>query len=156
MGRSKFGGSAQSKACDFGGIELTTEILGTNGRISFPLNLSSLTSAGYVIRNDLPLLQQSMAVLDAATGIQYSGITGLQWRDVDLETATPGSCTLGFKGRHLPATFWTTFCSQQTGPDPNRRVRKNHMSSLTSRLRGIMYPAFSSSEEHLPKESIGG
>jgi integrase len=35
--------------------------------------------------NDLPLLQQTMVVLDAATGIRYSEIAGLQWRDVDLD-----------------------------------------------------------------------
>ena len=35
------------------------------------------------ILSALPLLQQTMVVLDAATGIRYSEIAGLQWKDVD-------------------------------------------------------------------------
>lgn len=41
----------------------------------------------YVMLNALPLLQQTMAVLDAATGIRYSEIAGLQWRDVDWQNS---------------------------------------------------------------------
>jgi integrase len=37
------------------------------------------------ILNSLPLLQQTMVVLDAATGIRYSEIAGLQWQDMDWE-----------------------------------------------------------------------
>jgi integrase len=37
----------------------------------------------FVMLNSLPLLQQTMVVLDALTGIRYSEIAGLQWRDVD-------------------------------------------------------------------------
>lgn len=37
----------------------------------------------FLILNTLPLLQQTMVVLDAATGIRYSEIAGLQWKDVD-------------------------------------------------------------------------
>jgi integrase len=37
------------------------------------------------ILNSLPLLQQTMVVLDAATGLRYSEIAGLQWLDVDWE-----------------------------------------------------------------------
>ena len=39
----------------------------------------------FLILNSLPLLQQTMVVLDAATGIRYSEIAGLQWKDVDWE-----------------------------------------------------------------------
>lgn len=39
----------------------------------------------FQILNALPLLQQTMVVLDAATGIRYSEMAGLQWRDVDWE-----------------------------------------------------------------------
>lgn len=39
----------------------------------------------FLMLNALPLLQQTMVVLDAATGIRYSEIAGLQWRDVDWE-----------------------------------------------------------------------
>lgn len=41
----------------------------------------------YLILSILPLLQQTMVVLDAATGIRYSEIAGLQWRDVDWESS---------------------------------------------------------------------
>jgi integrase len=37
----------------------------------------------FLILNTLPLFQQTMVVLDAATGIRYSEIAGLQWRDLD-------------------------------------------------------------------------
>jgi integrase len=37
----------------------------------------------FQILNSLPLLQQTMVVLDAATGLRYSEMAGLQWRDVD-------------------------------------------------------------------------
>jgi integrase len=37
----------------------------------------------FLILTVLPLLQQTMVVLDAATGIRYSEIAGLQWRDID-------------------------------------------------------------------------
>ncbi|HTV53530.1 MAG TPA: site-specific integrase [Terriglobia bacterium] len=39
----------------------------------------------FAIFNHLPLLQQTMVLLDAATGLRYSEIAGLQWRDVDWE-----------------------------------------------------------------------
>jgi len=39
----------------------------------------------FVMLNSLPLFQQTMVVLDAATGIRYSEIAGLQWKDVDWE-----------------------------------------------------------------------
>jgi integrase len=39
----------------------------------------------FQILNSLPLLQQTMVVLDAATGLRYSEIAGLQWHDVDWE-----------------------------------------------------------------------
>lgn len=39
----------------------------------------------FVMLNSLPLLQQTMVVLDAATGIRYSEMAGLQWKDVDWE-----------------------------------------------------------------------
>ena len=39
----------------------------------------------FLILNALPLLQQTMVVLDAATGIRYSEIAGLQWKDVDWD-----------------------------------------------------------------------
>jgi len=39
----------------------------------------------FTILSALPLLQQVMVILDAATGIRYSEIAGLQWRDVDWE-----------------------------------------------------------------------
>jgi integrase len=42
-----------------------------------------LPNQTFVMLNALPLLQQTMVVLDAATGIRYSEIAGLQWRDVD-------------------------------------------------------------------------
>ncbi len=41
----------------------------------------------FLILNTLPLLQQTMVVLDAATGIRYSEIAGLQWGDVDWESS---------------------------------------------------------------------
>jgi integrase len=44
-----------------------------------------LPNQTFVMLNALPLLQQTMVVLDAATGIRYSEIAGLQWRDVDWE-----------------------------------------------------------------------
>lgn len=37
----------------------------------------------FQILNSLPLLQQTMVVLDAATGLRYSEMAGLQWHDVD-------------------------------------------------------------------------
>ena len=40
-------------------------------------------SETYWMLSALPLLQQTMVVLDAATGIRYSEIAGLQWSDVD-------------------------------------------------------------------------
>ena len=39
----------------------------------------------FVMLNALPSLQQTMVVLDAAAGIRYSEIAGLQWKDVDWE-----------------------------------------------------------------------
>jgi integrase len=39
----------------------------------------------FAIFTHLPLLQQTMVLLDAATGLRYSEIAGLQWRDVDWE-----------------------------------------------------------------------
>ena len=39
----------------------------------------------FSILNSLPLLQQTMVVLDAATGLRYSEIAGLKWQDVDWE-----------------------------------------------------------------------
>jgi integrase len=39
----------------------------------------------FQILNSLPLLQQSMVVLDAATGLRYSEIAGLQWLDIDWD-----------------------------------------------------------------------
>jgi integrase len=39
----------------------------------------------FAILNSLPLLQQTMVVLDAATGLRYSEIAGLKWQDVDWE-----------------------------------------------------------------------
>ena len=42
----------------------------------------------FSILNSLPVLQQTMAVLDAATGLRYSEIAGLQWRDIDWD----GNC----------------------------------------------------------------
>ncbi len=44
-----------------------------------------LPNQTFVMLKALPLLQQTMVVLDAATGIPYSEIAGLQWRDVDWE-----------------------------------------------------------------------
>lgn len=41
----------------------------------------------FLILNTLPLLQQTMVVLDAATGIRYSEIAGLRWGDVDWESS---------------------------------------------------------------------
>ncbi len=41
----------------------------------------------FAILNSLPLLQQTMVVLDAATGLRYSEIAGLQWHDVDWENS---------------------------------------------------------------------
>jgi integrase len=40
----------------------------------------------FTILNSLPLLPQTMVVLDAGTGIRYSEIAGLQWQDVDWES----------------------------------------------------------------------
>ncbi|MFZ0898574.1 MAG: site-specific integrase [Candidatus Sulfotelmatobacter sp.] len=37
----------------------------------------------FQILNSLPLLQQTMVILDAATGLRYSEIAGLKWLDVD-------------------------------------------------------------------------
>lgn len=39
----------------------------------------------FQILNSLPLLQQTMVVLDAATGLRYSEIAGLKWLDIDWE-----------------------------------------------------------------------
>jgi len=39
----------------------------------------------FVMLNALPLFERTMVVLDAATGIRYSEIAGLQWRDVDWD-----------------------------------------------------------------------
>jgi integrase len=39
----------------------------------------------FEILNSLPLLQQTMVVLDAATGLRYSEIAGLRWQDVDWD-----------------------------------------------------------------------
>jgi integrase len=39
----------------------------------------------YTILSSLPLLQQTMVVLDAATGLRYSEIAGLRWSDVDWD-----------------------------------------------------------------------
>jgi integrase len=39
----------------------------------------------FEILNSLPLLQQTMVVLDAATGLRYSEIAGLKWLDIDWE-----------------------------------------------------------------------
>ena len=39
----------------------------------------------FQILNSMPLLQQTMLVLDAATGLRYSEIAGLQWLDIDWE-----------------------------------------------------------------------
>lgn len=44
-----------------------------------------LPNQTFVMLNALPLLQQTMVVSDAATGIRYSEIAGLPWRDVDWE-----------------------------------------------------------------------
>ena len=41
----------------------------------------------FAILNSLPLLQQTMVVLDAATGLRYSEIAGLKWLDVDWENS---------------------------------------------------------------------
>jgi integrase len=41
----------------------------------------------YLILTILPLLQQTMVLLDAATGIRYSEIAGLQWRDIDWKNS---------------------------------------------------------------------
>ena len=41
----------------------------------------------FAILNSLPLLQQTMVVLDAATGLRYSEIAGLKWQDVDWENS---------------------------------------------------------------------
>ncbi len=41
----------------------------------------------FSILNSLPLMQQVMVVLDAATGIRYSEIAGLQWQDIDWENS---------------------------------------------------------------------
>lgn len=41
----------------------------------------------FLILNSLPLLQQTMVVLDAATGLRYSEIAGLKWQDVDWENS---------------------------------------------------------------------
>jgi integrase len=51
-----------------------------------PVNLEPRET--FLMLNSLPLLQQTMVVLDAATAIRYSEIAGLQWRDIDWE----GSC----------------------------------------------------------------
>lgn len=39
----------------------------------------------FEILSALPLLQQTMVVLDAATGLRYSEIAGLKWLDIDWE-----------------------------------------------------------------------
>jgi integrase len=39
----------------------------------------------FAILNSLPLMQQTMVVLDAATGLRYSEIAGLRWGDCDWE-----------------------------------------------------------------------
>jgi integrase len=41
----------------------------------------------FKILNSLPLLQQTMVVLDAATGLRYSEIAGLKWQDVDWDNS---------------------------------------------------------------------
>lgn len=41
----------------------------------------------FTILNSLPLLQQTMVVLDAATGLRYSEIAGLKWPDIDWENS---------------------------------------------------------------------
>jgi integrase len=41
----------------------------------------------FTILNSLPLMQQVMVVLDAATGIRYSEMAGLQWQDIDWENS---------------------------------------------------------------------
>jgi integrase len=41
----------------------------------------------FQILSSLPLLQQTMVVLDAATGLRYSEIAGLKWLDVDWENS---------------------------------------------------------------------
>jgi len=40
----------------------------------------------FAILNSLPLMQQAMVVLDAATGLRYSEIAGLRWTDCDWES----------------------------------------------------------------------
>ena len=37
----------------------------------------------FAILNSLPLLQQTMVILDAATGLRYSEVAGLRWGDCD-------------------------------------------------------------------------
>ena len=39
----------------------------------------------FAILNSLPLMQQTMVVLDAATGLRYSEFAGLRWGDCDWE-----------------------------------------------------------------------
>ena len=39
----------------------------------------------FAILNSLPLMQQTMVVLDAVTGLRYSEIAGLRWGDCDWE-----------------------------------------------------------------------
>jgi integrase len=39
----------------------------------------------FEILNCLPLFQQTMVILDAATGLRYSEIAGLQWQDPDWD-----------------------------------------------------------------------
>jgi integrase len=39
----------------------------------------------FEVLNSLPLLQQTMVVLDAATGLRYSEMAGLRWLDMDWE-----------------------------------------------------------------------
>jgi integrase len=41
----------------------------------------------FSILNSLQLLQQTMVVLDAATGLRYSEIAGLKWHDVDWQNS---------------------------------------------------------------------
>ncbi len=41
----------------------------------------------FEILNSLPLMQQTMVILDAATGLRYSEIAGLKWQDVDWENS---------------------------------------------------------------------
>jgi integrase len=52
----------------------------------------------FAILNSLPLLQQTMVVLDAATGLRYSEIAGLRWRDVDWQNNQIHVCRRWIRG----------------------------------------------------------